>query len=81
MPEGPAIPLLGGYRGPGDACQHVGASEETADFIFPGADLAACPLEAADTAGFVTATGAIATGQVGHWLLYSVPRGGQTTRP
>ncbi|MEZ5912754.1 MAG: hypothetical protein R3D84_11465 [Paracoccaceae bacterium] len=69
------LPLLGGYRDPADACQRVGESPETIEYLDHTADLVACPAGAENIGVFVTETGAIKVADLPGWELYSVPRG------
>lgn len=71
--EPAALPLLGGYRDPADACRRVGESAATVDYLDDAADLVACP-EGAEILGVVvTETGAVEIARLGGYVLYSVP--------
>lgn len=72
-PEPQTLRLLGGYRDPADQCQRVGETEATVEFLDDAADLVGCPEGAENIGVFVTETGAVQVGQVGRYILYSVP--------
>ena len=71
--EPAALPLLGGYRDPADACRRVGESAATIDYLDDAADLVACPEGAENLGVFVTETSAIEVARLGGYILYSVP--------
>lgn len=69
-----SLPLIGGYRSPGDSCRRVGEDAFTNAFLDDAADLVACPKGDVALSGLGPETGARVVATKEDWVLISVPR-------
>ncbi|WP_347311072.1 hypothetical protein [Defluviimonas sp. SAOS-178_SWC] len=75
VPVGDPLPVMSGYRSPGDLCKRVGENAFTNQFLDDSADLVGCPGGGGAAAAFVSETGAVEVARYQGWILYSVSRG------
>lgn len=68
-----ALVFVRGYREASDACQLVGETSFTNQFLDDAADLVGCPTGSAAAASLVDETGAPEVGATASFTLYSVP--------
>jgi hypothetical protein len=69
-----SLPLIGGYRSPGDSCRRVGEDAFTNPFLDDAADLVACPKGDVALSGLGPGSGARVVATKDDWVLISVPR-------
>lgn len=69
-----SLPLIGGYRSPGNSCRRVGEDAFTNQFLDDAADLVACPNGDVALSGLGPETGARVVATQDDWTLISVPR-------
>jgi hypothetical protein len=73
-PVSNSLPLFGdGYRFKGDACQRVGESPATAEFLDDAADLVGCPEDLENLGVFAIDYNAQEVARIDGYVLYSVP--------
>ncbi|MEE9389594.1 MAG: hypothetical protein V3U96_13405 [Paracoccaceae bacterium] len=72
-PEASGLVAVRPYPTVNDVCQVIGESEATANFLDHTATLIGCPVHEVGAIADRMAEGAVKVGQVGSWVLLSIP--------